>query len=69
MLYLKKLSSFLSLKYNELKHRVFRITSSTISGILNEASLKPHRIRYYLEKRNENFEEKMRPVLIACKKV
>ena len=46
-----------------------QISISTISEILNEARLKPHRIRYYLEKRDERFEEKMEQVLIAYKKV
>ncbi len=43
-----------------------QVSISTLSEILNEASLKPHRIRYYLERRDE---EKMEQVLIAYKKV
>ena len=54
---------------NEGHPAVHQISISTISGILNEASLKPHRIRYYLEKRDENFDQKMKQVLIVYKKV
>ena len=52
------------------KHKVLKTVSiSTLSGILNEASIKPHRIRYYLEKRDKDFEKKMEEVLIVYKKV
>ena len=52
------------------KHEALKTVSiSTLSGILNEASIKPHRIRYYLEKRDEDFEKKMEEVLIVYKKV
>ena len=52
------------------KHEALKTVSiSTLSVILNEASIKPHRIRYYLEKRDEDFEKKMEKVLIVYKKV
>ena len=52
------------------KHEALKTVSiSTLSVILNEASIKPHRIRYYLEKRDEDFEKKMEEVLIVYKKV
>jgi transposase len=42
---------------------------STIWRILNEHELKPHKITYYLEKRDPAFEEKMREVLIVYREV
>lgn len=42
---------------------------STIHRILNEASIKPHKIRYYLEKRDPEFEEKMAQVLYVYKEI
>lgn len=42
---------------------------SLIHGILNKAGIKPHKIQYYLEKRDEYFEEKMAQVLTVYKEV
>jgi hypothetical protein len=35
------------------------VSRSTIWTILNEANIKPHRIRYYLERRDPDFEARM----------
>ncbi|EQD76028.1 hypothetical protein B1B_01962, partial [mine drainage metagenome] len=37
----------------------------TVFEILNEAEIRPHKIRYYVEKRDPDFEEKMTTVLHA----
>lgn len=42
---------------------------SLIHTILNEASIKPHKVSYYLENRDEDFEEKMAQVLAVYKEV
>ncbi len=42
---------------------------STIHRILNEASIKPHKIKYYLEKRDPEFEVKMAQVLYVYKEI
>ena len=42
---------------------------STIHRILNEVSIKPHKINYYLERRDPDFEEKMAQVLYVYKEV
>ena len=44
-------------------------SKSLIHGILNKAGIKPHKIEYYLEKRDEQFEEKMAQVLAVYKEV
>jgi transposase len=41
------------------------IAKSTVSTILREAEIKPHKIRYYPEKRDPEFERKMNDVLIV----
>ncbi|MCL1792155.1 MAG: IS630 family transposase [Peptococcaceae bacterium] len=46
-----------------------RIAASKIWTILNDAEIKPHRIRYYLEKRDPNFDQKMEEVLIVYKQI
>ena len=46
-----------------------KIAISTIWAILNTAEIKPHKIRYYLEKRDPNFEQKMDEVLIVYKQI
>lgn len=45
------------------------IVPSTVNKILNNAAIKPHKIRYYLEKRDPEFEKKMDDVLIVYKQI
>ena len=45
------------------------LSTSTMNSILNAASIKPHKVRYYLEKRDECFDEKMNDVLIVYKQL
>lgn len=45
------------------------IAFSTVNLILNEENIKPHKIRYYLEKRDPEFKEKMKNVLIVYKQI
>lgn len=45
------------------------ISRSTLWRILNEAEIKPHKIRYYLERKDPEFEEKMAQVLCVYKEV
>ena len=49
--------------------RLSRAGKMTVWRILDEHELKPHRIRYYLEKRDPDFEEKMAEVLMVYKQV
>ncbi|MFR1026078.1 MAG: hypothetical protein ACLSE8_06555 [Parasutterella sp.] len=37
--------------------------------LLNKSEIKPHRIRYYLEKKDEQFEAKAKEVLLLYKKI
>ncbi len=46
-----------------------RAAKATIQRILNEESLKPHKIRYYLERRDPEFETKMREVLLVYQEI
>jgi hypothetical protein len=39
------------------------IGQATVSRILNENGIHPHRVEYYLEKRDPEFDEKMAEVL------
>lgn len=45
------------------------IAASTVNKILNDAEIKPHKIRYYLEKRDPEFERKRDEVLIVYKQI
>lgn len=45
------------------------VASSTVNTILNDADIKPHKIRYYLEKRDPEFDQKMANVLIVYKQI
>jgi transposase len=46
-----------------------RANKATIHRILKSHSLKPHKIRYYLEKKDPNFKDKMNEVLVVYKEV
>ena len=45
------------------------ISRSTVFEILNEAEIRPHKVRYYVEKRDPEFEEKMATVLHVYREV
>jgi transposase len=49
--------------------RLSKAGKTTIWRILNEHDIKPHRIRYYLERRDPEFEQKMREVLMVYQDV
>lgn len=49
--------------------RLSTIHKSTVHTILNEAEIKPFRIRYYCENRDSEFEEKMHNVLLVYKQL
>lgn len=51
--------------YAELKD----VAKSKVWSILNDAEIKPHRIRYYLERRDPEFESKMHEVLLVYKQI
>ena len=51
--------------HSELKD----VAKSKVWSILNSAEIKPHRIRYYLERRDPEFEAKMHEVLLVYKQV
>ncbi len=46
-----------------------RIARGTVSKILSQAALKPHKVRYYVEKRDPDFESKMAQVLCVYRQV
>ena len=49
--------------------RLSRISRSGVWRILQEQDLKPHRVRYYLERRDPEFDRKMREVLMVYRDV
>jgi transposase len=49
--------------------RLSTISKSSIQRILDEADIKPFKIRYYCEKRDPDFEQKMHEVLVVYKQV
>jgi transposase len=50
---------------SQLHPSLARAAKATIHRILSEQQLKPHKIRYYLERRDPEFEGKMREVLLV----
>jgi len=49
--------------------RLSTISQSSVQLILEQASIKPHKIRYYCEKRDPDFDEKMHEVLVVYKQI
>ena len=49
--------------------RLANAGKSTVWRILNEGDIKPHRIRYYLEKKDPEFDRKMQEVLMVYRDV
>ena len=49
--------------------RLGRAGKSTVWRILDESDIKPHRIRYYLERRDPDFDRKMQEVLMVYREV
>lgn len=45
------------------------LSKGTVSKILSSNEIKPHKMKYYLERRDPNFEEKMDRVLLVYKEV
>jgi transposase len=51
-------------------HACFRrLAQGTVCKILNEQEVKPHKVRYYLERRDPEFKEKMAEVLCVYREV
>src|SRR5712672_1146772 len=46
-----------------------KLVQGTVCKILNEKEVKPHKVRYYLERRDPEFEEKMAEVLCVYREV
>jgi len=49
--------------------RLSTISRSNIRRILEKAEIKPHKIRYYCEKRDPDFDKKMHEVLVVYKQI
>ena len=46
-----------------------QVVKSTVHALLRDAPVRPHKIRYYLERRDPEFERKMKEVLIVYREV
>jgi transposase len=67
---IKKLTSHIHDTCLEVGHDVLsKISPSKVWTILEEDELKPHRIQYYLERRDPDFERKMNDILMVYKEV
>ena len=48
---------------------LIKISKGTISKILSKANIKPHKVNYYLERRDSDFDQKMVDVLMVYQEV
>ena len=46
-----------------------KAVKATVQRILNEQGLRPHKVRYYLERRDPDFETKMREILLVYREI
>lgn len=64
------LIKYIKNNYKEAEHECLKnIGKSLLNNILSKGNIKPHKISYYLEKRDPDFEEKMAVVLNVYKEV
>ncbi len=67
---INQLASYVRENCEAVNHRcLIKAGKSTIHRILNEVAIKPHKIQYYLEKRDPEFEEKMAQLLYVYKEI
>jgi hypothetical protein len=48
---------------------LLKLVQGTVCKILDEQEVKPHKVRYYLERRDPEFKEKMAEVLCVYRQV
>ena len=66
----KSLAHYIRTHSTEAGHpSLSRAAKSTVQRILDEQELKPHKVRYYLERRDPEFDRKMREVLMVYREV
>ncbi|MGH9818430.1 MAG: IS630 family transposase, partial [Candidatus Acidiferrales bacterium] len=46
-----------------------RVVKSTVHAILRDAAVRPHKIKYYLERRDPEYDRKMKEVLVVYREV
>lgn len=67
---IRKLQSHIQLHCTEASYiGLVNIAFSTVQNILTDSDIKPHKIRYYLEKRDPEFDDKMNDILIVYKQL
>jgi transposase len=67
---IRSLAKYIREHCEETGHpNLLKAEKSLIHGILNEFSLRPHKMSYYLERRDPDFDEKMAQVLTVYKEV
>jgi len=54
---------------NEGHPALSKAVKATVQRILNEQELRPHKVRYYLERRDPEFEAKMKEVLLVYREI
>ncbi len=65
-----ELSKYIQKKCTKAGHpSLKKISRGTVSKILNKSNIKPHKINYYIEKRDPDFEEKMANILYVYKEI
>jgi transposase len=67
---IQKLTEHIRSKSDEAGHfRLETVSASTVWETLDRQEIKPHRINYYLERRDEDFDKKMDDVLMVYREV
>ena len=66
----KLLSSHIKANCKKAGHSCLeKLSRGTVSKILTKNEIRPHKIKYYLEKRDPDFDVKMEQVLYVCREV
>lgn len=56
-------------KLQDSFHHILHMSRSTLHGILKSHYIEPHKVEYYLHKRDENFESDMKSVITCYKEI
>jgi transposase len=66
---ISSLTNYINEHVVDAEGNTLRVSRSSVGRTLSEADIKPHKIKYYCEKRDPDFERKMNDLLIIYKQV
>jgi len=63
------LTNYINSNTVDSQSKPVHVSKSAVGRVLHDADIQPHKIKYYCEKRDTNFEKKMNDILIVYKEI